>query len=89
MSKYLYSVSQSRYNFNQSWKGRAIKTVRIKNYINDYSLLKNRALESVIIWDKYLAYATAFGIPNKITNSIYEGWYNLNINLQVIEKMLS
>ena len=60
-----------------------------KNYINDYSLIRNRDLESVIIWDKYLAYATAFGIPNKITNSIYEKWYNLNINLQVVEKILS
>lgn len=70
-------------------KEEQLKLKELKNYINDYSLIKNRDLESVIIWDKYLAYATAFGIPNKITNSIYEGWYNLNINLQVIEKMLS
>ena len=69
-------------------KEEQLKLLELKNYINDYSLIKNRDLESVIIWDKYLAYATAFGIPNKITNSIYEGWYNLNINLQVIEKML-
>ena len=70
-------------------KEEQLKLVELKNYINDYSLIRNRDLESVIIWDKYLAYATAFGIPNKITNSIYEEWYNLNINLQVVEKILS
>lgn len=32
--------------------------------------IKNRDLESAIICDRYLAYATAFGIPNKITSSI-------------------
>mgnify|MGYP004640351711 FL=1 len=70
-------------------KEEQLKLVELKNYINDYSLIRNRDLESVIIWDKYLAYATAFGIPNKITNSIYAKWYNLNINLQVVEKILS
>lgn len=70
-------------------KEEQLKLVELKNYINDYSLIRNRDLESVVIWDKYLAYATAFGIPNKITNSIYEEWYNLNINLQVVEKILS
>ena len=70
-------------------KEEQLKLLELKNYINDYSLIKNRDLESVIIWDKYLAYATAFGIPSKITSSIYEVWYNLNINLQVVETILS
>ena len=65
------------------------KLIELKNYINDYSLIKNRDLESVIIWDEYLAYATAFGIPSKVTSSIFEGWYNLNINLQLVQKILS
>jgi uncharacterized membrane protein len=60
----------------------------LKNYINEYSLIKNKDLESVIIWDGYLAYDTAFGILNKVTESIYEEWYNLNLNLQVVEKIL-
>ena len=70
-------------------KEEQLKLLELKNHINDYSLIKNRDLESVIIWDKYLAYATAFGIPSKITSSIYEVWYNLNINLQVVETILS
>ena len=64
------------------------KLLELKKYINDYSLIKNRDLESVIVWDKYLAYATAFGIPNQVINNIYEEWHNLNINLQVVDKLL-
>lgn len=69
-------------------KSEQAKLLELKKYINDYSLIKNRDLESVIIWDEYLAYATAFGIPNRVTDTIYEGWYNLNINLQVLESIL-
>lgn len=69
-------------------KSEQSKLIELKNYLNDYSLMKDRDLKSVIIWDEYLAYATAFGIPNKVTDKIYEGWYNLNLNLQVVEKIL-
>ena len=53
-------------------KNEQIELLKLKNYINKYSLIKNRDLESVIVWDEYLAYATAFGIPNKVTNTVYE-----------------
>ena len=65
-----------------------LKLLELKKFIIENSLLKDRELKSVIIWDKYLAYATAFGIPNNVTDTIYEHWYNLNIFLQVIDSML-
>lgn len=84
----LYTVYQTRtVALTKNGKKERAKLMELKKYINDYSLIKNRDLESVIIWDEYLAYATAFGIPNKVTNSIYEEWYNLNLNLQVAEKI--
>lgn len=86
----LYTIYQSQaIALTKTGRKEQSKLVELKNYINDYSLIKNRDLESIIVWDEYLAYATAFGIPNKVTNSIYEGWYNLNLNLQVVEKILS
>lgn len=69
-------------------KEEQIKLLRLKNYINDYSLIKNRDLESVIIWDEYFAYAIAFGIPNKVVNSICEDWYDVNIKLQMFAKIV-
>lgn len=65
-----------------------LKLLRLKNYINEYSLIKDRDLNSSVVWDKYLAYATAFEIPNKVTDSIYESWYDLNLTLQFIDRIL-
>ena len=47
------------------------------------------ALESTIIWDEYLAYAVAFGIPNKIIEKFNEGLMNTNIIIQKIESILN
>lgn len=58
------------------------KLLGLKKYIENYSLMKDRDLKDVVIWDEYMAYAVAFGIPMKITNKIYENWYNLNITIQ-------
>ena len=63
------------------------KLLELKNFMKEYSLLKNRDLKSAYIWDDYLAYATAFGIPNQVTKQIYEQWFNLNLNLQIIERI--
>lgn len=64
------------------------KAQGLNDYIQDYSLMKERELDSVVIWDEYLAYAVAFGIPNKITEKISENLMNANIVLQKIEKIL-
>lgn len=69
-------------------KREKIKLLKLKNYINEYSLIKDRDLNSAVVWDKYLAYATAFEIPNKVTDSIYESWLDLNITLQFIDRLL-
>lgn len=65
------------------------KAQGLKDYIIDYSLMKERDLKSVIIWDEYLAYAVAFGIPNKITDKFSENLMNTNIVIQRIEGILS
>ena len=86
----IYIAYRSQYTIlTKKGKEEQLKLFELKNYINDYSLIKNRDLESAIIWDRYLAYATAFGIPNKITSSIYEKWYNINIDLQVVKIIFS
>ncbi len=39
-------------------------------YIQDYSLIKEYPPESVQIWDKYLVYATALGIADKVKKTM-------------------
>jgi len=39
-------------------------------YIQDFSLIKDQPPESIEIWDKYLVYASALGIANKVRKSM-------------------
>ena len=65
------------------------KIQEFKNYLEKYSVIEERKLEEVIIWDKYLVYAIALGITNKIPKKIYETYMNININLQRIENIIN
>ncbi len=65
-----------------------IELLKLKKYLMEHSVIKERDLKSVVIWDKYLAYATAFGIPSNIIKQIYEDWYNINMTLQFVSQIL-
>ena len=62
-----------------------LKLIRLKNYLIEYSIIKERDLEETVIWDRYLAYATAFGMPNKITRKIYESVYKISKKLIITD----
>lgn len=64
------------------------KVLGLKKYIKDYSIMEKRDMDEVVLWDDYLIYATAFGIPNKVTDKFAEGFLNANINLQKINRLL-
>ena len=65
-----------------------IELLKLKKYLMEHSVIKERDLSSVVIWDEYLAYATAFGMPNSIIKQIYEEWYNINMTLQFVSQIL-
>ena len=52
-------MTQKGYDEKQQWNG-------LVNYMNDFSLLKEKEVPSLVIWEKYLIYATAFGIADKV-----------------------
>lgn len=81
-------IKSKSHVFTRTGKIEFARVQGLKNYIVDYSLMKERELDSVIIWDEYLAYAVAFGIPNKITDKFNENLMNTNIVLQKLENIL-
>jgi uncharacterized membrane protein len=42
------------------------KSINFKKFLNDYTLLKEKKITDVLIWEEYLIYATAFGISEKV-----------------------
>ena len=43
-----------------------------EKYLSDYSLIKERPPESVMLWNQYLIYGTAIGIAKKVSKAIKE-----------------
>ena len=52
------------------WKG-------LKHYMEDFSMLDKREVPEITLWDKYLVYATAFGIADKVLKQLKTVYPNL------------
>ena len=53
---------------NRKGKDELIKWIKFKKFIKEYSLIKDRKIEEVVLYEKYIPYAMALGI-NKEYNS--------------------
>lgn len=54
----------------EMWKG-------LKRYMEDFSMLDKRNVPEIVIWEKYLVYATAFGIADKVLKQLKIVYPNL------------
>ena len=55
-----------------------------KKYMEDFSLLKEKDIPDLIIWEKFLVYATAFGIAEKVIKGlkvVYPNYDNLDYSI--------
>lgn len=53
-------------------KGREhyLKWNAFKNFLNDFGSFKDKEVPEIALWDKYLVYATVFGIAKKVQDSM-------------------
>ena len=49
-----------------------LKLEGLKNYIKDFSVLKERDKKEIPLWEDYLIYSVLFGINTKITKNLLE-----------------
>lgn len=74
----LYMVIEQIIYFNKNYirtmKGNELlnKAYALKNYLKDYSLIKNRTEEELILWEYYLVYAVILDVNVKIKDEIIE-----------------
>ncbi len=69
-SVYCFKIS-SRYNrLTEKGINEKEKWVALKKYMEDFSLIKDKEVPELILWEKYLVYATAFGIANKVLKQL-------------------
>lgn len=56
--KKIPTLSEQGYRLTQEWKA-------LKEFICDYSYLNEKEIRDKILWEKYLVYATAFGVSKE------------------------
>lgn len=59
-------------NYRRTIKGKALlnKAYALKNYLKEYSLIKNRTEEELVLWEYYLIYAVVLDVNVKIEDKI-------------------
>jgi len=56
-------LTQKGVNESEKWKG-------LKKYMLEFSLLNEKEVPAIEIWEEYLVYATAFGIADKVIKQL-------------------
>lgn len=52
----------------------------LKNYIEDYSIIKNNGIENIVLYDEYVIYAIIFNIKGKLNNECKQIYKNIKNN---------
>lgn len=60
----IYKLTQKGADERSKWKALA-------NFLKDYSKIDEKGVFDIVIWEKYLVYATAFGISDKVIEELH------------------
>ncbi len=77
-----YIIQQIRYikkEYRRTLKGNTLinKAYALKNYLKEYSLIKDRTEEELVLWEYYLVYAVALGVNEKMDDEITKKYTKL------------
>ena len=59
----------------------AKQTFGLKHFLEDFSLIADRQIKELPLWNEYLVYATLFGIADKVCSDfsdVYPDYFNMN-----------
>ena len=80
--KYIYLTSKSSnlVLFTQYGADEQAKWYGLYNFLNSDTLMNEKDVSDIQLWEKYLIYATAFGISEKVVKALKINAVNLNID---------
>ncbi len=68
------TLTQQGLDEHIQWKG-------LKKYMEDFSMLDKREVPEIVIWEKFLVYATVFGIADKVLKQLKIVYPNISEQL--------
>lgn len=69
-------LTQTGIDENAKWKG-------LKKYMEDFSMLDKREIPEIVIWEKFLVYATVLGIADKVLKQLKIVYPNITEQMNV------
>lgn len=84
--KYIYATCKASnlLLFTQYGANEQAKWFGLYNFLNSDTLLNEKEVQDIVLWEKYLIYATAFGISEKVINAIKVNAVNIEVNTSPI-----
>lgn len=65
------SIITKRYNtLTQKGENEKQKWEALKKYMEEFSMLKDKEVPELVLWEKYLVFATAFGVADKVLKQL-------------------
>ena len=64
-------LTQKGIDEKEKWNG-------LKKYMEDFSMLNEREVPDLVLWEKYLVFATVFGISDKVIKQLKVRYPELN-----------
>ena len=77
---YLTTKASNAVLFTQYGANEQAKWYGLYNFLNSDTLMNEKEVHDLVLWEKYLIYATAFGISEKVIKAIKIHAIELNIN---------
>jgi len=77
---YLTEKANNTVLFTQYGVNEQAKWYGLYNFLNSNTLINEKEVHDIVLWEKYLIYATAFGISEKVIKALKIHAVNLDIN---------
>ena len=74
-------ITQKGYDEKIQWEA-------LKRYLEDYSLIDEKEIPQLAIWERYLVYATAFGIANKVIDQMKAKYPKVFIEEDIVKSYM-
>ena len=67
---YCFKISGRYHTLTQKGVDEKEAWIGLKNYMEDFSMMDEKEVPELALWEKYLVYATAFGISDKVLKQL-------------------
>ena len=76
---FLNSKETQKLNLNKLGKEEVKNWIKFENFIKNYTLIKDKNIEDIVLYEKYIPYAVALGINMNYKDTMYSAFNELEI----------